>query len=185
MSVSSRDRVETPRLICERLRAEHAAELSSLLRDPRVARTLFPSGQPPSESDVIKNVDAKVMHWDRYGFGQWLLRERTTGAMVGRGGLQYTFVAGCNEVEVGWAIIPERWGQGLATELAMVAVEVAFDDVGLGELVAFTLPGNIASRRVMEKAGFAYERAIVHVGLPHVLYRRTAGSVRRRGQDSR
>jgi Acetyltransferase (GNAT) domain len=132
---------------------------------------------------VLRNVDAKVMHWDRYGFGQWLLRERITGAMVGRGGLQLTFVAGCNEVEVGWAIIPERWGQGLATELAVAAVEVAFDDLGVGELVAFTLPDNIASRRVMEKAGFTYERAIVHFGLPHVLYRRTAGLPPGGGQD--
>ena len=36
---------------------------------------------------------------------------------------------------------------------------------------AFTLPDNIASRRVMEKAGFSYERDILRVGLAHVLYR--------------
>ena len=39
------------------------------------------------------------------------------------------------------------------------------------ELVAFTLPDNLGSRRVMEKSGFVYERDIVHVGLAHVLYR--------------
>lgn len=45
------------------------------------------------------------------------------------------------------------------------------------ELVAFTLPHNAASRRVMEKAGFAYERDTEHAGLPHVLYRsRRSGS---------
>jgi hypothetical protein len=37
-------------------------------------------------------------------------------------------------------------------------------------------PGNVASRRVMEKSGFSYEREFVEageeVGLPHVLYRR-------------
>ena len=40
------------------------------------------------------------------------------------------------------------------------------------EIVAFTRPDNVASRRVMEKADFVYERDVLHVGLPHVLYRR-------------
>jgi RimJ/RimL family protein N-acetyltransferase len=102
----------------------------------------------------------------------WLLRDRETGEAVGRGGLQYTYTAGLNDVEAGWAIVPERWGQGLATELAQACVEVAFDQLDLLEIVAFTLPTNLASRRVMEKSGFVYERDIIHVGLPHVLYRR-------------
>ena len=93
-------------------------------------------------------------------------------AAPGRGGLQYTFVAGTNEVEVAWAIVPDRWGQGLATELARASVALAFDDLRLREIVAFTLPHNVASRRVMEKSGFEYEGPIVHAGLPHVLYRR-------------
>ena len=40
-------------------------------------------------------------------------------------------------------------------------------------MIAYTLPDNLASRRVMEKAGFAYEREIQWVGMPHVLYRRS------------
>ena len=102
----------------------------------------------------------------------WLLRDRETGEPVGRGGLQYTFTAGLHDVEAGWAILPDRWGQGLATELAHACVQVAFEQLGLRQIVAFTLPDNIASRRVMEKAGFEYERDIVHAGMPHVLYRR-------------
>jgi RimJ/RimL family protein N-acetyltransferase len=68
--------------------------------------------------------------------------------------------------------VPKRWGQGLATELAHAAVDVAAEPLHLREIVAFTLPDNLASRRVMEKAGFTYERNVIHVGLPHVLYRR-------------
>src|SRR5438270_7571491 len=94
--------------------------------------------------------------------------------MIGRGGLQWTYVAELNEVEAGWAIVPERWGQGLATELAWAAIEAAFGPLGLREIVAFALPDNLASRRVMEKTGFVFERDIVHAGLPHVLYRRRA-----------
>jgi RimJ/RimL family protein N-acetyltransferase len=60
--------------------------------------------------------------------------------------------------------------------MARAAIDVAFDDLRLGEIVAFTLPNNVASRRVMEKTGFTYERQIVHVGLPHVLYRLAAAA---------
>jgi RimJ/RimL family protein N-acetyltransferase len=172
VSATNCDRVETERLLLERHTLADAAELSELLRDPRVARTLSPNGLPPGEREVISALRSKVEHWDRYGFGFWMIRDRVTGEMVGRGGLQHTFVGGADEVEVGWAIIPKRWGQGLATELAMAAVGVARDQLRLASIVAFTLPQNVASRRVMEKAGFVYEREITHVGLPHVLYRR-------------
>ena len=172
MSTLTVDRVLTARMVCERLRREHADQLFTLLCDPRVARTLWPQRRPPSEADVIDGLEAKLDHWRRFGFGLWLLRDRLTGEMVGRGGLQWTFVAGQSEVEAGWAIVPERWGEGLATELAEASVAVAFDDLDLPQIVAFTLPDNLASRRVMEKTGFVFEREIAHAGLPHVLYRR-------------
>jgi ribosomal-protein-alanine N-acetyltransferase len=171
LSTTTLDRIETARMVCERLRPDHAPELAVLLCDPRVARTLWPDPEPPSEADVAAGLAPKLEHWQRYGFGLWLLRDRSTGEMVGRGGLQYTFVAETHEIEGGWAIVPERWGQGLATELALASLEVAFGPLGLPQIVAFTLPHNVASRRVMEKSGFRYEREIEHVGLPHVLYR--------------
>jgi RimJ/RimL family protein N-acetyltransferase len=59
--------------------------------------------------------------------------------------------------------------------MAQAAITAAFGPVGVDELIAFTLPNNVASRRVMEKTGFVYERDIVHALLPHVLYRRRAG----------
>ncbi len=171
-----RDRVLSDRLICERLRSEHALELIAHLRDPRVARWVWAKPELPTELEIIEGLAAKVAHWEQHGFGLWLLRDRATGEMVGRGGLQQTFVASVHEVEVGWSIVPERWGEGLATELALTSISVAFDDLRLPEVVAFTLPDNIASRRVMEKASFTYEREIQHAGLPHVLYRRGPGA---------
>jgi RimJ/RimL family protein N-acetyltransferase len=172
MSRTAIDRVETERTVCERLAPEHAPEFSALMRDPRVARTLWPTGTPPSEAEVLELLARKIEHWERYAFGHWLLRDRAADATIGRGGLQHALVEGVDEVEAGWAIAPERWGQGLATELALASVDVGFGHLGLTEIVAFALPDNVASRRVMEKAGFSYERDIEHVGLPHVLYRR-------------
>lgn len=117
-------------------------------------------------------LERKLRHWERYGFGQWLFRDRASGAMVGRGGPQHTPVSGRDEVEIGWAIVPERWGEGLATELAWASLEVVFGPVGLEQVIAYTQPDNLASRRVMEKTGFDYERDLTVEGRPFVLYRR-------------
>ncbi len=172
MSTVAPKRVDTARLACERLRPEHATELERLLLDPQVVPTLWPWPEPPTAVDVHAGLARQIDHWERHGFGLWLLRDQVTGEMVGRGGLVYTDATGFDQVEVGWAIVPERWGQGLATELALTAVRVAFADMELVELIALALPDNHASRRVMEKAGFTYERELMYVGLPHVLYRR-------------
>jgi [ribosomal protein S5]-alanine N-acetyltransferase len=172
MSTGTIERIETPQMVLERVTLDQAPEHLRLLLDPRVSTTLWPSRGSPTEAEILDGLAAKVEHWERHGFGMWLLRDRQTGEMVGRGGLQYTYTAGMNDVEAGWAVVPERWGQGLATELAQASVEVGFEQLDLLEIIAFALPTNIASRRVMEKAGFQFERNIVHAGLPHVLYRR-------------
>jgi ribosomal-protein-alanine N-acetyltransferase len=176
VSRTSIELIQTPRLTCERLRLEHVGELTPFLLDPRVIRTLWPRDEPPTPEDVAAGTVAKIDHWERYGFGLWLLRDRHTGAMVGRGGLQYTYAAGLNDVEAAWAIVPERWGEGLATELAVAAIDVAFDALVLPWIIALALPDNVASRRVMEKTGFTYERDIEYAGLPHVLYERRPGA---------
>jgi ribosomal-protein-alanine N-acetyltransferase len=172
MRATAPTELETPRMLGEPLGPEHEAEMANLTLDPRVYRTLWPWSFPPTDDDVRASLTDKRSHWERHGFGLWVLRDRSSRRLVGRGGLQYTDAIGGFAVEAAWAIVPERWGQGLATELAKASVGVAFDSLGLHEIIAITLPDNAASRRVMEKAGFAYDRDIVHVGLAHVLYRR-------------
>ena len=174
MSPRDRRALSTDRLLGEPLAPSHVEELQPLLSDPRVAATLSPNGLPPVPGGTHAALQLKADHWQRYGFGLWLLRDRASGAMVGRGGLQRTRIEGVDEVELAWAIVPERWGQGLATELAIACVEIGFEDLGLPELIAFTLTTNGASRRVMEKVGMTYERDLTYVGLPHVLYRISA-----------
>jgi ribosomal-protein-alanine N-acetyltransferase len=169
------ERIETQHMITERLLPEHAAELTVLMGDPRVARTLSPHEGPRSEAQVREIVARQAGAWERDGFGVWLLLDKANGQVLGHGGLQYTSATGVVEVEIGWALIPERWGEGLATELAQASIRVAFEDLGLDDVIAYTLVSNAASRRVMEKAGLEYERAFEHVSLPHVLYRRRRG----------
>jgi [ribosomal protein S5]-alanine N-acetyltransferase len=160
--------VETDRLRGTRVTPDDHDALCALLGDPRVGATL---GGTLSPAEVEASLAAKMAHWERHDFGWWLWRERATGDPVARGGLQHTHVGGRDEVEVGWAVMADRWGEGFATELGAASLRVAFERLALPDVVAFTLPENVASRRVMEKLGFAYERDVVHAGLPHVLYR--------------
>jgi ribosomal-protein-alanine N-acetyltransferase len=173
--VSGLDRVETHRLICERVRADDADELAALMLHPDVVRTTWLDPEPPTRADVAEKAASNARHWDRHGFGPWMLRDRATGELVGRAGLQHTLTTGDHEVEVGWAIMPDRWGEGLATEIARTSVDVAFGPLRLDDVIAFTSPDNVASWRVMEKAGFVFDGEFEHFGLPQVLYRRSRG----------
>jgi RimJ/RimL family protein N-acetyltransferase len=164
------ERLLTARMTCERLAPAHERDLARLMLDPRVGATLWPRPEPPSEADVHQSFADRLEHWEIHGFGLWFLRDSEGGEMIGRGGLQYTAATGAQVVEAAWTVRPELWGRGFATELAEATVRVAFDDLGLDELIALTLIDNLASRRVMEKSGFAFVRELVHVGLLHTLY---------------
>lgn len=166
------ERLQTERLVGERILPHHAAELAGLLQHPCVARTLSPSGLPPSDDALARRHAEKVEHWERHGFGLYAVRDRASGEVVAQHGLQLTFVKELAEVEIAWAVRPDRWREGLATEFAQAVLRMGFDRLSLPQIVAFTIPGNTASRRVMDKLDFRYETDFEHHGLPHALYRR-------------
>ena len=164
----------TPRLVAERPdSAAHLGFASELFADPEVAATLWPAhlGGPRTPAQTRSVFDRDLDHWQRHGFGQWWWRLGEDGDLVARGGLQWTMVGGEAAIEVGWAVLPQRWNEGFATELADASIAVGFDGLHLESIVAYTLVTNVASRRVMEKSGFAYERQVRHLDLPHVVYR--------------
>jgi ribosomal-protein-alanine N-acetyltransferase len=168
------ERIETARMLGERLTLDHEDEMVRLLLDKRVAETMWSPHETRTREDVRAGLQRKLAHWERHGFGQWMFRDRATGAMVGRGGPQHTMASGRDEIELGWVIVPERWGQGLATEVARASLEVVFGPLALDEVIAYTQPDNFASRRVMEKSGFWFEREIRLEGERFVFYRQSA-----------
>ena len=127
-----------------------------------------------SDEETAHYLRDNLDHWDRYGYGMWVFSDRADGRFVGRAGLRNTRVGGNDEVELAYALVAEYWGRGLATEMAKEILKLAFERLDLEDVVCFTLPTNQASQRVMEKAGFEYERDVVHAGSPHVLYRSKA-----------
>jgi [ribosomal protein S5]-alanine N-acetyltransferase len=167
------DRVETERLVACRPLARDAEELHPVVADPLVADWLWPGdlGGPRTLAQTRTLLVRDMDHWKRHRFGPWLVRDRQTREVLGRGGLERTTVGGADEVEVAWLVASGHWGRGIATEVARLAVKAAFGPLGLPSVVAFTLPDNAASRAVMERIGMTFERDVEHAGLPHVLYR--------------
>jgi [ribosomal protein S5]-alanine N-acetyltransferase len=115
-------------------------------------------------------------HWNCYGFGLWMFRDKTDGQFVGRSGLRNTQVDGKDEVELAYALMPEFWGQGLATEIGEVVLTLGFEQLGLTDVVCYTMSTNQASQKVMKKLGFKYERSFIKANLLHVLFRVTAST---------
>jgi RimJ/RimL family protein N-acetyltransferase len=161
--------IVTERLRAERLGPRHVDVLLPIFADERVGATM---GGVWSAEQVAGHAAAIDAHWDEHGFGYWMWFERSTGEPVARGGLARTEFDGQPELEVGWTTAPARWGEGFATELGQAAIDVGFGPLASTDLVAFTLPHNAASRRVMEKLGFTYEKAAPYKTFgEHVLYR--------------
>ncbi len=106
-------------------------------------------------------------HLDAAGVCMGALVHKTTDAVIGVAGLQPLGSTGY--LEVGWWVMRAFQGQGLATEAGRALVAYAFDELDQSEVKAITLPGNLASRRVMEKVGMTYEGIVTGRQLGHRL----------------
>ncbi|MGP0074831.1 MAG: GNAT family N-acetyltransferase [Bryobacteraceae bacterium] len=171
--------MRTQRLLLRRWRESDREPFARLNADPRVME-FFPRPLSAEESNGL--VDRIDSHFEEHGFGPYAAELVEDQSFIGYIGLAVPrFTAHFTPcVEIGWRLAVEHWGRGLATEGAHEIVRYAFVELGLRELVSFTVPGNIRSRRVMEKLGMAHSSAddFDHPDLPegdplrrHVLYR--------------
>lgn len=164
------DAFTTARLSAERLTPEHRDEIARMHRDPRTMAML---GGVRDDAKTREYLDRNLAHWEHYGFGLWILRDRTTGEMIGRGLLRHLDVEGQDDIETGYAFYPAWWGRGLATEIARKCLELGFERLGLVSIVGLTTPANAGSQHVLRKVGMELDREMDHAGIPHVLFRVT------------
>ncbi len=162
------DSFTTDRLLAEKIKSSDLDKFSSMHTNPQVMTTL---GGLRTEEQTRDNLEWNLNQWKENGFGLWLFYLKDTKEWVGCAGLRRVEVGGHEEIELGYALMPQFWKLGLATEMAKACIEIAFEVIRLDNIVSFTLTTNKASQCVMEKAGLQYERDILHADLPHVLYR--------------
>lgn len=161
------EQFSTARLSAERLREDHLADLVALHLDAEVSRYL---GGVRSAEVTKAYLATNMAHWDKHGFGLWVLRTKD-GAFAGRAGIRHIPVDGIDEIEIAYTFTRECWGQGLASEIATALTEIGLSQLGLPSLIGLVFVGHRASRRVLEKANYVLEKSTVHHGEDVVIYR--------------
>lgn len=177
--------LRTPRLVLRSWRETDLPAYAALNADVEVRRW-FSGTLTSKESDGSA---ARLQeHIAAHGFGFWAVEAPGVAPFIGFVGLQHvTFQAPFTPaVETGWRLARAHWGKGYATEAARVALAHGFGPLALPEIVAFAVPGNVASRRVMERINMQHDPAgdfdhpNISEGDPlrrHVLYRATRTGV--------
>jgi RimJ/RimL family protein N-acetyltransferase len=152
--------LETGRLILRRFTEADVDNLVALDGDPGVMR--FLTGAPTPREVIETKVLPGFLVQDGSRLGSWAAVERSTGAFVGWFQLrrpQWPLEPqGPDDAELGYRLRTSCWGKGYGTEGSLAVIGKAFGELGVARVVATTMAVNIASRRVLEKAGLRLVR---------------------------
>ncbi|RAX01421.1 MULTISPECIES: GNAT family N-acetyltransferase [unclassified Photorhabdus] len=171
--------LETDRLIMRAWREEDRLPFCYLNSNVEVME-YFPTTLTAEQSNTM--VDRIIQRFEQQGgWGLWAVELKETGDFIGFVGLNIPIAelpfSPC--VEIAWRLNKPFWGRGYANEAARKALNFAFTQLKLEEIVAFTTISNLRSQKVMERLGMVKdENTFLHPSLPdghplheHVLYR--------------
>lgn len=179
MAITPQPTLHTERVTLAPLRHSHLGPFEALNQDPEVMAFMPEPLRPEISRGWFQRLQQHTV--DR-GFGVWALERTQSGEFLGILGLnQISFEAAFTPaVEILWRLARRHWGHGYATEAGREALRFAFEQLGLREVVSFTVPANRRSRAVMERLGLHHEPAFDfehprldpgHPLRPHVFYR--------------
>ena len=155
--------LETDRL---RLRPPTIGDLpirhARLGSDPEVAW----DGEPGTLAESEQTLRRRIEHFDRHGWGLWVVEWKDAGGFLGEAGLQH--LRDSDEVEIGYYLARAAWGKGVATEAGRASLEYGFGALGLDHVVAVVRPENAGSKRVLEKLGLRFDHVGDHYGVAGV-----------------
>ena len=144
---------ETKRLFLREYLESDLEYFLSMLGNREVIRYLIATDPWPQEK-VEKWLNSCQQGWDEHSHGFWIMEHKEDGRPIGWGGLNW--LPETEETEVLYALDQPYWGLGLATEVARFSVKYGFETLRLEEIVGLVVPENIASARVLEKAGLHF-----------------------------
>jgi ribosomal-protein-alanine N-acetyltransferase len=159
--------IETPRTRLVPWEEDDWAPFQRLCRDPRVMRHIW-GGALWNEEKAREFVARQRRCLAERGYCMWKVTAPHEAGPLGLCGLQP--LAGTDEIEIGWWLVPELWGQGIATEAARAVLRFGFEDAALGHIAAVAMPDNGASIRIMEKLGMSLVGPAMHKGHAVVKY---------------
>jgi [ribosomal protein S5]-alanine N-acetyltransferase len=154
--------LETDRLLLREFVEEDAEAFFKLNTDPQVIR--FVPDKPLLSVEQARQIllDHPIADYRKHGFGRGACILKSSGEQIGFAGLKYLEELG--EVDVAYRLLPAHWGQGYATEAALASVQFGFADLRLKRMIGLVMPENLASARVLEKAGLRYIERVTFWG---------------------
>ncbi|MBP1131614.1 RimJ/RimL family protein N-acetyltransferase [Serratia sp. PL17] len=133
--------------------ADDLARFYAIFGDPDTQR-FNPAGPIASEAQAQQALAERIENWQHHGYGSWAIaRLERPEWVIGFGGISWRPLGAQRTVNLGYRFDTQVWGGGLATELAQASLEFGFEHLRLAEISAIVREKNLASRRVLEKAG--------------------------------
>jgi ribosomal-protein-alanine N-acetyltransferase len=160
--------LETPRLRLREFVSQDVDALALILTDAGTMR------YDPVLFDRARVEDWIARNRRRYaanGHGLWALILKSTGELIGDCGVTVQSVDDIDELEVGYHLRRDHWGQGYATEAAQACRDWAFQNRSADYVISLIRPENLPSRRVAERNGMTVWKEIIWRDLPHSVYR--------------
>ena len=144
---------ETPRLLLRRFTVEDAALILQLNSDPDVLKYLHEPilTDETHAREIISNI---ILPQYENNLGRWAMHLKDGQAFIGWCGLKYR--SDLEEIDLGYRLMKNAWGKGLATEAARQTLAYGFDELKLDLVTARAHIENIASQKVLEKIGMQY-----------------------------
>jgi RimJ/RimL family protein N-acetyltransferase len=153
---------ETDRLVLRRLTVEDAPFILRLLNEPSFLQHIGDRGVRSITDAQQYILSGPIASYERHGFGLFLVELRETRAPIGICGLLKRDAL--DDVDVGFALVPEAWSKGYAFEAASATLACARDTHHLTRVVAITSQGNFASINLLVKLGFYFDRMVLMPG---------------------
>lgn len=150
--------LETDRLALRRLTVEDAPFILRLLNEPSFLQHVGDRGVRNLADAKQYILSGPMASYERHGFGLLLVELKETRAPIGICGLLKRDVL--DEVDLGFAFVPESWSQGYGFESASAVLGHARDVLHLRRVVAITSPDNAASINLLVKLGFYFDRMV-------------------------
>lgn len=162
--------LRTDRLALRPLLPDDAEDYAAMRFHPEVAKWLpqAPGAQQEGGPAVAARatIERFAASWQARRLAPWGIFH--DGKLIGHGGLNY--VSEFDAVEVLWALHPEAWGKGYATEVAEAALAYGFETLELGSIFAITLESNTASQAVMKRIGLTYRKRVDFKGFTDIVW---------------
>jgi len=147
------DILETKRLKVREMTLDDIDRLYEIYAEPSI--TEYMEGLYPDRQDEFEFSKSYIENmYGFFGYGLWMVIEKSSGRIVGRAGLSNREVNGENCLELGYIIAKESQRQGYATEVCSAILDYVRNELGVMEVIALMKSGNIASIRTAEKLGF-------------------------------